>query len=83
MVDVWCLTCSKKYGVNPSHVYMQIGVLSENFTVIFRVIYINEKNTRDITTVNGKHSVCQKWKEQQFCADETQGQANARTENRK
>lgn len=35
------------------------------------------------STVNGKHSVCQKWKEQQFCADETQGQVNALTENRK
>lgn len=25
---------------------MQIGVLSENFSVVFRIIYINEKNTR-------------------------------------
>lgn len=58
---------------------MQIGALSENFSVIFSIIYINEKNTRDITT----HSVCQKWKEQQFSADETQGQANALTEKRK
>lgn len=37
---------------------------------------------KKIKLENGKLSICQKWKEQQFCAEETGGQANACTEDR-